>query len=393
LAFPVNFFKKVSKIAGIKRARFETLIVKKTLKVKLITDEVQHRALLSTMLEFNVICNEFSAQAFEHKEFRKNQLQNIVYHPSRETHKNFSSQLTIRAIDCVCCSYKIKRNAKYPNLFKKHSAVVYDDRVVSFGEEGVSIWTVEGRIKNIPIIVWNKELLKYRKGQTDLKYENGKWFLLVTVDVPDEEKIAPSACIGVDLGIVQIATTSDGDSYSGAIVKEKRKQYHDHRQRLQKRGTRSANRKIKEIGSREARFRKDVNHCISKKLVEKAKGTNCALALEELKGINTRVTVRKSQRNERMSWSFYQLRSFIEYKASEKGVPIVMVPSPYTSQTCSDCGHCEKKNRKNQSAFVCLSCGFAANADHNASLNIRNLGDQSISLLLAQAKPGLEASS
>jgi transposase len=84
-----------------------------------------------------------------------------------------------------------------------------------------------------------------------------------------------------------------------------------------------------------------------------------------------------------LSWSFYQLRSFIEYKAKENGVEVIIVPSPYTSQTCSKCGYCEKANRKNQSSFICQSCGFAANADINASFNIKNLGDQSISLLLA----------
>lgn len=371
----------------------------KTLRIKLITDDLQHRALMGTMKEFNVICNEFSELAFEHKEFRKNQLQKIVYHPSREIHKSFSSQLTIRAIDCVCCSYAIKKHPKYPNSFKNNSAVVYDDRVISFDKTGdvANIWTIEGRIK-IPIIIWNKELFQYRKGQTDLKYENGNWYLLVTIDIPESEKIIPKDCIGVDLGIVQIATTSDGDSYSGTIIKQKRKQYASHRQRLQKRETRSSMRRIKTIGRKESRFRKDINHQISKKLVEKAKGTNCALALEELKGINNKVTVRNSSakardwKNERLSWSFYQLRSFIEYKALESGVEVIIVPSPYTSQACSRCGHCDKKNRKNQSSFVCLSCGFATNADYNASLNIKSLGDQSISLLLGSAGASKQAS-
>lgn len=135
-----------------------------------------------------------------------------------------------------------------------------------------------------PICVRNKELFQYRKGQTDLVYQNGNWFLLVVVDITELEKNIPKECIGVDLGIVQIATTSDNVSYSGTIVKEKRKQYALHRQRLQKRGTRSANRRIKTVGRKESRFRKDINHQISKQLVEKAKGTNCALALEELKG-------------------------------------------------------------------------------------------------------------
>lgn len=355
--------------------------MKKTLKIKLITDMNIHCALLRTMNMFNQICNDFSEQAFEHKEFRKNQLQKIVYHPSRKIYKDFSSQLTIRAIDCVSCSYKIKKHPKYPNSFKKTSAVVYDERVISFNENCVNIWTTEGRLK-IPCQIWNKELFQYRKGQVDLKYENNKWFLLCTVDVPDKEKYIPSECIGIDLGVKQIATSSDNISYSGDVIEEKRKKYNNHRQRLQKRGTRSAKRKIKTIGRKEARFRKNVNHVISKQLVEKAKGNLFALALEELKGINKRVSVRKSQRNQRLSWSFNQLKSFIEYKAGEKGVPIIIVPAPFTSQTCSKCGHCDKKNRRTQSCFLCQHCGFAANADYNASLNIKSLGDQSISLLL-----------
>ena len=359
-----------------------TLVVKKTLKIKLNTDINQHYALLGTMNVFNQICNEFSNKAFDNKEFRKNQLQKIVYHSSREKYKEFSSQLTIRAIDCVSCSYKIKKHPKYPNSFKKNSAVVYDDRVITFKKDNiVNIWTVNGRI-NIPIIIYNKELFNYRKGQVDLVYKNNKWFLLCTIDVPEAERYTPSECIGVDLGIKAIATTSDNEVYSGSIIEEKRKQFHNHRSRLQKRGSRSAKRRIKTIGRKESRFRKDINHVISKKLVEKAKGNLCALALEELKGINKRAAVRKSSRNERMSWSFYQLRNFIEYKALEAGVTVVMVPAPYTSQTCSECGHCEKGNRKSQSSFNCKNCGFAANADYNASLNIKHLGDQSISLLL-----------
>jgi IS605 OrfB family transposase len=355
----------------------------KTLKIKITTNDFQHRALLSTMGMFNQICNEISEIAFWNKEYRPFHLHKIVYYDFKNKYTDYSSQLIIRAINCVSLSYKMKGEKRNnPTRFKKTSAVVYDVRILSFDEETISIWTVEGRLKNIPIVIHNKELFKYRKGQTDLKYENGNWFLLCCVEIPDEEKIQPKGCIGVDLGVKNIAVSSDKDIYSGEKTENKRKQYSEHRRRLQKRGTRSAKRRIKTIGRKESRFRKDVNHQISKKLVEKAKGTNCALVLEELKGINNRVTVRKSQRNERMSWSFYQLRSFIEYKAKEAGVQVLLVPAPYTSQTCSECGHCEKKNRKNQSTFICLSCGFATSADYNASVNIKTLGEQSISLLL-----------
>ncbi|MFB3131144.1 MAG: RNA-guided endonuclease InsQ/TnpB family protein [Rhodothermales bacterium] len=109
---------------------------------------------------------------------------------------------------------------------------------------------------------------------------------------------------------------------------------------------------------------------ISKWLVEKAKDTGCAIALEELSGIRKRTTVRKSQRARHHSWSFFQLRSFIEYKAKRAGVPVVLVDPRNTSRTCSACGHCEKKNRKSQSEFVCRACGHSMNADWNAALNI-----------------------
>ena len=357
--------------------------MKKTLKVKIITDDFQHRALLSTMYMFNVVQNEISSLAFEQQEFRKYHVHQIVYHVMKGKYPKFSSQLIIRATDNVTNSYKTSRS-KNPNGFKKTSAVVYDERILSFKNNEINIWTIEGRMK-IPIIIHNKELFNLRKGQCDLVLNNGQFYLMCTIDVPESELVVSKDVIGVDLGINKIATASEGTVYSGDQIKNKRQQFHDHRSRLQKCGTRSAVRKIKNVGKRESRFRKDVNHCISKQLVEKAKGNLSALALEELKGINNRVSVRKSQRNERLSWSFFQLRSFIEYKAKEAGVQVLLVPSPYTSQTCSDCGHCEKKNRRTQSEFSCLKCGFSMNADLNASKNIRNLGLQSINLLFSDS--------
>lgn len=365
--------------------------MKTILKVKLITNEFQHRALLRTMNTFNQICNQISERAFQEQEFQKIQLHHIVYKRQREALPEFSSQLTIRAIDVVSCSYKTKRG-KRPNGFKRTSAVVYDDRCITFrGTESVNIWTSEGRM-NIPMKIWDKELFKFKKGQVDLIIQNNQFFLLVTLDISTPEKYDAEGVIGVDLGVKNIANTSQGDVFSSEQLEKKRQQYHNHRQRLQKRGTRNAKRRIKTTGNKESRFRKDTNHCISKLIVSKAEGTRKAIALEELSHINKRVTVRKKNRNERMSWSFAQLRSYITYKAERSGVPLIIVPAPYTSQTCSSCGHCEKKNRKSQSLFFCMSCGHTENADFNASKNIASLGEKSISLLLGSPKDSLVAS-
>ena len=365
--------------------------MKTTLKVKLITDEFQHRALLRTMYVFNQMCNEISERAFKEQEFQKIQLHHIVYKGMREAHPEFSSQLTIRAIDVVSCSYKTKRN-KRPNGFKRTSAVVYDDRCITFrGTESVNIWTNEGRI-NIPMKIWDIESFSLRKGQVDLILQNNQFFLLVTLEIPTPNKYDAKGVIGIDLGVKNIAVTSEGDVFSGEHIEKKRKQYHSHRQRLQKRGTRAAKRRIKTTGQKESRFRKDVNHVISKLLVTKAKALGYSLALEELTNINKRVTVRRVNRSERMSWAFAQLRSYIQYKAELYGVPLAVVPARYTSQTCSECGHCEKANRKSQAEFFCMSCGHTENADFNASKNIAYLGEQSISLLLGNPKDSLVAS-
>jgi IS605 OrfB family transposase len=356
--------------------------MKKTIKIKLITNKEQYNSLLATMGMFSFVCNDISNIAFKNQEFRKYHVHKLVYHEIKDKFKNCSSQLIVRAIDVVSNTYKIKRN-KFPNKFNKLSSVVYDDRVLTFKENFVNICTINGRTK-IPIHIYNKEIFQLRKGQTDLIYQNGNFYLCCVVDMPIKEKFILKDVIGVDLGIKQLVTMSDNESYSGEIVENKRQKYSSHRHRLQKKNTRNAKRRIKQIGKKEARFRKDVNHYISKKMIEKAKGTESAIALENLTGINDRATVRKSQRSQRMSWSFYQLKTFIKYKAEEQGITVIEVDPRNTSRTCNKCKYCDKKNRKNQSDFQCLGCGYIENADYNASLNIRELGLQSISLLLPE---------
>ena len=198
----------------------------------------------------------------------------------------------------------------------------------------------------------------------------GLFFLLATCAVPESDREAVDGVLGVDLGIKELATDGDGDHFSGEGVEAKRLWYCERRAALQSVGTPSAKRRLKTLSGRERRFRRDINHQISKRLVEKAKDTGRAIALEDLGGIRDRVTVRKSQRARHHSWSFFQLRSFIEYKAKRAGVPLVLVDPRNTSRRCSVCGHCEKKNRKTQSEFVCRSCGHSMNADVNAALNI-----------------------
>lgn len=349
-----------------------------TTNLKLYVTKEQHQSLLKTLRMFNQICNEISQIAFDSKEFRQYHLHKLCYYDIKNKYPDFSSQLIIRAIDVVSASYRIHRNPKRPNGFKKYSSIVYDDRVIDIKGDIISLWSMDGRIKKIKTKRWKDcEFI----GQKDLKYQNGKWILSCGYEKETKIPTESNNYIGVDLGVKKIAVDSNGVFYHNTILEKKRIQYYNHRRRLQLRNTRSSKYRIKKTGRKESKFRKDVNHCISKTLVQKAKSTNATIVLENLKYINSRTMVRKSERMKRLSWSFDQLRSFIDYKSSIEGVNVIYVDSHYTSQRCNKCGYIDKKNRKTQEDFCCIKCKHYSNADVNAAKNIQSLGDRSISLL------------
>jgi IS605 OrfB family transposase len=210
------------------------------------------------------------------------------------------------------------------------------------------------------------------KGQADLIYRKGVFYLAVTLDVPTPTPDEVTDTLGVDLGIVNLATDSEGETFSGEAVEKNRQRHQALRQRLQKHGTKSAKRHLKKLSGKESRFKKNTNHVISKRIVQKAQANQQAIAIEELRHIRprTEARLRHSQRARHSSWTFGQLRQFLSYKAALAGVPLHTVDPRNTSRTCHVCGHCAKENRKSQASFVCQACGFACNADVNAALNI-----------------------
>ena len=345
------------------------LYMKTTIKIKLLPTKSQERSLRETMKRFNAACDFISEFAFENKCFKHFDIHKEIYYEIREKFK-LSSQMTVRALAKVGDSYKAEK--EHQHSFRPFSAVIYDNRILKYkGIECVSIWTVDGRL-NVAMHLGGYQATRIdrRKGESDLILVDGVFYLVAVIDTPEEPPIDPKDFLGVDMGIVNIVVDSDGESFSGAAIERNRQRQLKLRGSLQKRGSRSAKRHLKRLGRKEARFRADINHCISKKLVKKAKDTVRGIAVEDLTHIRKQTTVRKSVRAKHTSWSFFQLRSFIEYKGLRDGIPVIAVNPRYTSQQCSQCGCTSKANRRSQSEFLCIQCGFSLNADYNAAINI-----------------------
>jgi len=349
-------------------------------QIQLLPDKELATEMRETVETFNAACNWLAQEAFARKTSNNILLQKLFYADLRERF-GLSAQMAAICIRLVASTYK-RDKSRLPK-FRRHAAMPYDRRVLSFkGIDRLSLRTLDGRVI-VPMVMgaYQRERFSAARGQCDLVLrKDGKWFLLATVDLPEGTPIPGSDFIGVDLGVANLATDSDGQRHTGEHVEAVRQKYHARRKTLQeaaaKRKARGHRPKqiraaLKRVAQKESRFRRDTNHRISKGLVAKAKGRRRGIALEELTGIRKRARFRRRQRARISGWAFSQLRGFIEYKARLAGVPVVLVDPRNTSRTCSECGHCEKANRKWQAIFECKQCGHATHADYNAARNIR----------------------
>jgi IS605 OrfB family transposase len=290
----------------------------------------------------------------------------------RELRNRFglSAQMAVRAIGKAVETFK--RDKRVCPVFRPEGAMTYDERLLGWkGPAHVSLLTLQGR--EIVAMVYGEYqagFLTRLKGQVDLVYRDGTFYLYATIDVPEDMPIQPTRFLGIDLGITNIATDSDGNSSTGEPIERVRQRCATHRQTYQATGTKSAKRRLKKLAGTQARFQRWVNHTISKKLVAYAKDTQAALVLEDLTHIRDRMTVGSRQRNKHHNWSFRQLREFLVYKAQRAGVALILVDPRNTSRTCARCGYVDKRNRRSQAVFSCLRCGHHAHADLNAARNL-----------------------
>ena len=342
--------------------------MKITIKCKLNPDKKQIKVLDRTLSKCLEALNYISKIAWKKRCWNRVALHHLIYYSVRKKFK-LPADITCAVKDRVAFSYRADKKKRH--IFKQPILPLNFPRTVSLkGLEIASISTLSGRQKIVLALGdYQKEMLAKATKYCDseLIKRGKKFYLCIVIEIPDEPLKEAKGVIGVDLGIKNIAVCSTGQKFTGEQVQSVREKNHRLKSALQSKGTRSAKRHLKKMSGREKRFQKDVNHCVSKQIVALANRSNSAIALEDLTNIRKRAKHRKAQRGTFHRWAFYQLRSFISYKAQRVGIPMLLVNPAYTSQACSSCGNLGIRNGQN---FHCPNCSFQADSDFNASLNI-----------------------
>ena len=359
-----------------------------TAKIQIVpSTPEQHELLHRTMRAYMLACNLVSETVFSTHNLIQSQLNNVLYYDLRQQF-SLRSQMAQSVLKTVIASYKailenqkewIKLNYSKPQL----DLVWNRDYSLDKKQNLFSVNTLEGRIK---VKFYNQGFEQYftdncKFGTAKLVFKHNKFFLHipVTYEVPELKSSEISNVVGIDRGLRFLAVTYDSKGntvfYSGKELKQKRAHYKQLRTQLQKVGTPSSRRRLKRIGQRENRWVSDVNHRISKALVN-SNPKKTLFVLEDLSNIRTATEqVCLNNRYFMVSWPYYDLELKISYKAVRRNSATMLINPVYTSQRCPKCGHIEKGNRdKKRHIFCCKNCGYTSNDDRVASMNIQFKG-------------------
>jgi putative transposase len=215
------------------------------------------------------------------------------------------------------------------------------------------------------------------------------WFVSIQTQREVEEPKHPSkSIVGIDAGIVNLATLSDGAVYEPIATqaleaKKSREQRKLSRMKKFSNNWQRQKKKVGRISTKIANVRRDTLQKVSTQVSK----NHAAIVIEDLKVSNMTKSAKRTVENPgsnvkwksglnrsilRQGWAMF--RVMLEYKQSWRGGEVIAVPPYGTSQTCSECRHRSAENRASQSSFRCVECGHVANADVNAAINILRAG-------------------
>ena len=357
-----------------------------TAKIQISVTDTDKVLLNDTMSVYSDACNYVSNYIFHTHDLKQFSLNKVLYSILRERF-GLKSQMAQSVVKTVIAGYKTileNQNEWIQPNFKKPQYDLVWNRDYSLTENCFSVNTLNGRVK-LPYFAEGMSKYFdhsiYKFGTAKLVKKHGKYFLHIPVTYEVEDSNISDICnvVGIDRGINFIVATYDSkhksDFVSGKAIKQKRSNYSKLRKELQMRHTPSARRRLKAIGSRENRWMQDVNHQVSKALVEN-NPKHTLFVLEDLSGIrNATERVKTKDRYVSVSWSFYDLEQKLIYKAKQNQSTVIKVSPKYTSQCCPVCGHIEKANRnKKLHLFTCKNCLYKSNDDRIGAMNLYRMG-------------------
>ena len=357
-----------------------------TAKIQIIAAETDKVLLDETMSVYRNACNYVSDYVFRTHDLKQFSLNKALYSTLREKF-NLKSQMAQSVLKTVIARYKTileNQNEWIKPSFKKPQYDLVWNRDYSLTQNRFSINTLNGRVK---LSYFSDGMSKYfdhtiyKFGTAKLVNKHGKYYLHIPVTYEVEESNISDICnvVGIDRGINFVVATYDSKHKSGFVsgkaIKQKRAKYSKLRKELQMRHTPSSRRRLKAIGQRENRWMQDINHQVSKALVEN-NPKHTLFVLEDLSGIrNATERVKTKYRYVSVSWSFYDLEQKLIYKAKQNQSSVIKVDPRYTSQCCPCCGHVEKSNRnKKIHLFTCKKCGYKSNDDRIGAMNLYRMG-------------------
>ena len=387
----------------------------RTVKLKLLISQEDDSALTEVSSVYNKVCDFVSNYVFENGfELNFMSLQKKIYNTTRDLF-GLNSQMTISAFKTVTARYKTVKEQlrtnplkfrdpyteefhivprdlfwlRKPLSFQSPQACFVRSRNYRILQDGkLSLTGMNGTIKAefvAPPKFHERVAAGWELGTATLIRRKKTWYLCVPMKSPEEEKMLEREeirrIVGIDRGLINLLCVADSEGkttfYSGRKIVDKRNKYAKTRRELQTKHTRSARKKLKSLEQRENRWMTDINHVLSKALVERY-GAGTLFVLEDLKGVsfdekNLRRRKSKSRRN-LSSWAFYQFEQFFTYKAEANGSRVLKVPAKYTSQRCPKCGVVDKNQRNHDTHEYRCRCGFRTNDDRVGALNLLELG-------------------
>jgi IS605 OrfB family transposase len=363
--------------------------LRRTAITRLAPTSEQQQLLAATISDWKTACNISSRVGWRAKETRKTALQSLAYDEIREK-TNLGSQHSILAAHQAAATLQgIKETEELDQDYKTSrpeftsQTVKYDTRTMTLFDDGsVSLTTVEDRIRCDLALPsdedgYQNQYLQdseWELTESTLSKRDGDYYLhlgfrkpLPASKVKTQDGAEDRTVLGIDLGIVNIATTSTAYFASGRELRHQHRAFERIRTKLQQTGTQSAHRTIQQMSGRESRYVQDVLHRVANNIISEALEHDCKyVVFENLRYIRNRAPPIK----EFHQWAHRQLVDLVEYKAEEEGICVKFVSPKNTSRRCPECGHTSDRNRVQQVRFECESCGATANADYVGAKNI-----------------------